>query len=279
MFDNFENQPSDYIPNNMFRPPIIRRVELNDDSIHPIYRRGRLFAYWWNWGDDISLEVKNNLTIYLPDEAIVSNTPGFEPSTDTEGDFSGQKYYNLVDLTSFTLSAIIDSDPKTYIWEKDAKFTYQSIGKTAIEVELPKKENEQFVVQLLDFRNEKVKEDIFTDIPFTWTITPEESLKIHQGIYTLNIHSEIRVDDTSTRLRLRNSYPIFVMFNGFLDIRNLVLFPSENSMYASLFNSISDIKGLVTADQLATVAFTGMWNDLGQDGDVILEGDGYNEEM
>ena len=65
MFDNFINQPADYIPNNMFRKPIAREVTLSDDTIHPIYRWGKVVAYWWNWGDSISLEIKNEITVYI----------------------------------------------------------------------------------------------------------------------------------------------------------------------------------------------------------------------
>ena len=285
MFDNFINQSSDYIPNNMFRKPVAREVSLSTETIHPIYRRNKIFAYWWNWGDSVSLEIKNAITIYLPEDSIVSNIPDSYPTTETIGNFVGQKYYNLINIRSFTLAAILgegDPEDKLYIWEEDKNFTYRNFGKEPIDLEIPLREGEQFVVQLLDFRKEKVKENIYHESPFTWIITPEESLKIKQGIYTLNIHTEVIKEDEeglkySESLRLSNSYEIYVMFNGYLDVRSVYLSSIDNSLLAALLakDGMPDTREFVTADMLATVAFTGMWNDLGQDGDVLLDGDGY----
>lgn len=283
MFDNFLNKPSDYIPNNMFKKPIARQATFSTETLHPIYRRGKVFAYWWNWGDSISLDVKNEITVYFPNDSIVVSTSGQEPDEHTIGQFTNQKYYNITDIKSYTLAAIIgegEPEDKLYIWKKDEKFTYDTWGTDPVVLEIPSRENEQFVVQLFDFRKEKIREDIYTTIPFKWTISPDESLRIQQGIYTLNIHSEIRSDDVSTELRLTNSYPIYVMFNGYLDARSFYLYPQDNP-YAALAPGAqaSSSNNYVTVDMLATVAFTGMWNDLGQDGEVTLDGDGYDEGL
>ena len=55
LFDNFDRQPPDYIPNNMFpRIPEVN-VSINEDTMHPVFGDGKLKGYWWNWGDKITL--------------------------------------------------------------------------------------------------------------------------------------------------------------------------------------------------------------------------------
>lgn len=59
--------------------------------------------------------------------------------------------------------------------------------------------------------------DIFYVPDFTWSLTPEESLKLVPGIYYMNIHLETMKEDPedpekkiSTNLRLTNAYEIVV---------------------------------------------------------------------
>lgn len=161
MFDNFENQPADYIPNNMFPKPVIQWLSVNNDTVRPIYRKCKMVGYEWNWGDKVSIEIKNQIKINIPQYAIYTYED-VNPTEQTEG-FVGQKYYNFYDLSSWTLTAILDNVDGThkYIWEKDDKLTFPTIGIETIEVPIRLKEGEQVVVQLFNFRKEIIKDWIY----------------------------------------------------------------------------------------------------------------------
>jgi len=38
MFDNFENQPQGYVPNNMFVKPLEKWVEIDNDNVHRLFK-------------------------------------------------------------------------------------------------------------------------------------------------------------------------------------------------------------------------------------------------
>lgn len=215
MFYNFDNQSPDYIPNNMFPMPIVQWLSVNNDTVRPIYRKCKLVGYEWNWGDSISLTIKNQIKINIPEYAIYTYED-VDPTEDTVGTFVGQKYYNLHKLTSYTLSLILDKQDGSheYIWDKDKNLTFPNIGTQTLEVPIPLEEGEQIVVQLFNFRKEKIKDWIYYEPTFNWELLPEESLLLVPGIYFLNIHVETRVteqdEEYSTDLRLTNAYEIVV---------------------------------------------------------------------
>ena len=93
MFYNFENRPKDYIPNNMFPTPVIKMLSINDDTVRPIYRDCKLVGYEWNWGDKVSIEIKNQIKLSIPQNAIYT-FEDIDPTSETEG-VIGQKYYNF----------------------------------------------------------------------------------------------------------------------------------------------------------------------------------------
>ena len=214
MFDNFENQPSNYIPNNMFLPIPERWVEVNTDTVHKKMKCGKVIGYWWNWGDAISITIKNQITIHLPFGAITGEV---DPTPETEGYFLGQKFYNTVELTSWTLKYITQESESTtiYSWEKDKRLTYPETGVQDLDIEIPLKEGQQIVVQLFNFRKEKIKDTIYYESTNVWELTPDESLLLVPGIYYLNIHLETMEETeegekVSTDLDLTNSYEIEV---------------------------------------------------------------------
>lgn len=214
MFFNFDNQPKDYIPNNMFPIRPIRFVSINSDTVKPIFRGCKMVGYEWNWGDNISIEIKNQIHINIPPNSIYTYED-VDPTTSTVGEVVGQCYYNLASLKSFHLTSIKENQGiYYYIWEQDKDFTYAESGGIALDVLIPLKEGEQIVVQLFNFRKEKIRDDIYYEPEITWTLTPEESLKIVPGIYFLNVHLETMEkeedQDVSTALRLANNYEIVV---------------------------------------------------------------------
>ena len=215
MFDNFENQPKDYIPNNMFPMPIVQWLEVNNDTVRPIYRNCKLVGYEWNWGDKVSITIKNQIKINIPEYAIYTYED-VDPTEETVGTFVGQKYYNLHNLTSYTLSMILDKQDGSYdyIWDKDERLTFPNIGTETLEVPISLGLGEQIVVQLFNFRKEKIEDWVYYEPEFTWELSPEESLKLPAGIYFLNVHLETRLAEeeemVSTNLRLTNAYEIVV---------------------------------------------------------------------
>lgn len=226
LFDNFDNIPQNYIPNNMFpRIPEIM-VALDNDTVKPLFRDGRQVGYKWNWGDVIKLPIKNEIHIKVPNGSLTTNTPDEVPTTETVGDFIGQKFYNFKDFRSWTLKEILEEEIQpyyegeeqettgevvyTYVWEEDPMFTYsKNIGQDYT-LPLPWNEHDQIVVQLFNFRKECIREDIYYEPDIVWELTPDESLKIVAGIYFLNVHIENRFEDISSYLRLTNAYEIVV---------------------------------------------------------------------
>ena len=226
LFDNFDNIPQNYIPNNMFpRIPEIM-VALDNDTVKPLFRDGKQVGYKWNWGDVIKLPIKNEIHIKVPNGSLTTNTHEEVPTTETVGDFIGQKFYNFKDFRSWTLREILKEEIQpyyegeeqettgevvyTYVWEEDPMFTYsKNIGQDYT-LPLPWNEHDQIVVQLFNFRKECIREDIYYEPDIVWELTPDESLKIVAGIYFLNVHIENRFEDISSYLRLTNAYEIVV---------------------------------------------------------------------
>lgn len=226
LFDNFDSIPQNYIPNNMFpRIPEIM-VALDNDTVKPLFRDGRQVGYKWNWGDVVKLPIKNEIHIKVPNGSLTTNTHDEVPTTETVGDFIGQKFYNFKDFRSWTLREILEEQIQpnyegeeqeisdevvyTYVWEEDPMFTYsKNIGQDYT-IPLPWNEHDQIVVQLFNFRKECIREDIYYEPDIVWELTPDESLKIVAGIYFLNVHIENRFEDISSYLRLTNAYEIVV---------------------------------------------------------------------
>ena len=110
LFDNFDIQPPDYIPNNMF-PRIPEVLEfINDETVHPRFKDGKLIGYEWRWGDEVSIDIVNQICVTLPAGAMVSWESGEMPTENLQGDFPGQKYYNFADLRSWTFDSPVDDD-------------------------------------------------------------------------------------------------------------------------------------------------------------------------
>ena len=215
LFDNFDFQPPNYVPNNMFpRIPEVQ-IRLNEDTVHPMFKKGELTGYWWNWGDKVTIEIKNQVHITLPAGAITVYEEGEEPTPETVGDFPGQKYYNLKDIKSWTFDTIVDDDfnPDNgvlYVWIPDKDFTYPKNGEVPIDVAMPFEEGDQIVVQLFNFRKELLCEQIYDTPECTWQLTPEESKELHPGIYYLNISMQNVYEEQISDLRLTNCYEIYV---------------------------------------------------------------------
>ena len=215
LFDNFDIQPPDYIPNNMF-PRIPEILEfINEETVHPRFNGEKLIGYWWRWGDDVSLDIINQICVGLPAGAMISWEEGEYPDEHTAGDFPGQKYYNFVDLASWTFDSIVDDDqdPENgvlYVWVKDPQLVSVKNGVERINVPVPLADGEQIVVQIFNFRKELINEWAYSEQRCTWRLTPEESKQLIPGIYYLNIYLETPYEEIQSDLRTTNCYEIYV---------------------------------------------------------------------
>ena len=214
LFDNFDHQPPNYIPNNMFPRIPEKMVSLDTDTMHPLFRKGEMVGYWWNYGDSVSLEINNKIHIGLPAGAITTYEKGVYPTPDTVGDFPYQKFYNLADLKSFTLDAIVpldDTDEVLYVWVEDFEFTYLQPGQCEEDVWIELGEGQEIYVELLNFRYELLKDWVFGDESNMLTLTPDESSEYKPGMYILRI-SLVTTNDEGTLLdrKLTNQYELNV---------------------------------------------------------------------
>jgi len=107
---------------------------------------------------------------------------------------------------------MIEENIPAYSWTKDDKLTYPKCGAntTPVDILIPLKEHEQIVVQMFNFRKERMFTEIYTEPEFTWTLSADDSLKLQPGIYFFNVHLESRYEQITSDLRLTNAYEIVV---------------------------------------------------------------------
>jgi hypothetical protein len=193
----------------MFPKRPVIEVCLTDETARPIYRKHKLVGYEWNWGDKISIDIKNQIHICIPVDSIYTYED-VDPTSETEG-FIGQKYYNLSALKSFTLSSII---PDAFVWVQDEHFTYINNEGIGLDIPVSLKDGEQIIVQFFNFRKELMFEKAYTESEAVFELSPEESKKIVPGIYYMNIYLDTyegtEEEQITTDIRLTNAYEIVV---------------------------------------------------------------------
>jgi hypothetical protein len=104
----------------------------------------------------------------------------------------------------------LDSDSSySYVWVEDKHFTYPEPGADMITISSELCCCDQIVVQLFNFRKEMLMSWVFNEGAHNMVhISPEESLKLHPGIYYLNVHIETNMEEATTYLKLTNTYEI-----------------------------------------------------------------------
>lgn len=190
MFNGFYFQPENYIPNNMHKkPPILpNSFQLDNSGLHKLYSKNKLFkGYWWNYGDTVSIPLTVNTDISVESTALIYDQPGAEPLLNQAG-YQGQRLYNIVDLTSWTMIQAVPIDGGTnYLWKKDATFTYPTYGELSLKL-IPDMRDKTIVAQILNFRREEeFKFEFYAVNDCTIEITPDISKKLLQGIYYLRV--------------------------------------------------------------------------------------------
>lgn len=147
------------------------------------------YGFQWKAGNSVSIKIDYRYPIGVPEQSIISYTKGEHPTLDTHGDFIGQRFYNLVDVKSWELVSYLPNDDD-YLWNEDKNLVYQVNSDCKFDVE-PDMEGKQVRVTLCNFRREVIKEDVFEgQNQFYWTLSPEQSKDIKQGIYYLYTYTE-----------------------------------------------------------------------------------------
>lgn len=190
MFDTYDNLSDNYRPGN-FNPVCPKP---NNPCLKPLkptrpYEEynalGELVGYWWNWGDTINLDFNITGTIVVEDNALIYSAVGECPSPITIGEI-GQKAYNVVDLKSWTCTAIDDTQETiAFIWTLDEEFDNPEEGDRNIYTTVAEFMADKYVsVQIFNFRMEQIAIKTFNGAQqIVFPIDKELSEKMVKGIY------------------------------------------------------------------------------------------------
>lgn len=178
LFDNYENL-GNAIPNNLYaRYPV---KEIYKRPYEQYNAQGEFVGYFWNYGTTVNLQFDLSGEITVEGNAIIYTVAYQKPTKATKG-FIGQKAYNIVDLTSWTLDNIVGED---YNWIEDSEFQYPVEGSKNIYIDATDYlKDKKVIVSLYDFRMEKIDERLFEgNTNIVYIIDKELSDKLVKGIY------------------------------------------------------------------------------------------------
>lgn len=181
---------SSLIPDNLietlnYPPQCPPRVELaRPNRPYEEYDvNGNVIGYSWYQGDTVDLAFHIDGKICVEGNAIVYTAYGDVPTSATVG-VIGQKCYNIVDLKSWTCTAIAET---VYTWTLDATFTNPGTSARSYYISASSYlTGKIFRFKILNFRKEIIfesQQNAATDIHFS--LDRENSLKIARGTYTV----------------------------------------------------------------------------------------------
>ena len=195
MFDTYEHLQDNYIPNNINPCP---PKKCNDEKLDPCIIKkpyedynieGEVVGYWWYYKDILNLEFNITGDVVVEDNAIVYTAIGEKPTTETIGEID-QKAYNVVDLLSWTCTAI---DGDKYHWTEDVEFDNPEAGDRNIYITAEDfMKDKQVTVQLYNFRHEPLVLKTYAgSTKIIFAIDKEMSEQLVKGVYycTLTIWS------------------------------------------------------------------------------------------
>ena len=120
MFDNYNNQNTNYIPNNLTydgKSPQSYPIPYTDYNAEE-----EKIGYYWYYGDTVNLSFDITGEMTVESNSIIYYISGQYPTINTVGELN-QKAYNVADLLSWTLTAIeVDEGLTEYIWTADDEF-------------------------------------------------------------------------------------------------------------------------------------------------------------
>lgn len=190
MFDNYENIPSDYTPNNMFPVghTIYREIDTNNLKIETSLIGNK--NYKWNYGETFNIDYTVNTDITIMNDDIIFRNKGEEPTQSLIGELN-QRIYNVVDIKEWICKEIIDDN--IYNWELQKTFIVPANGDKS-ETLTPDYSDKIITINFYDYRRELfyTEELVNNDNIFTFEMTSEKSKDFIKGVYYL----EIKADDT-----------------------------------------------------------------------------------
>ena len=188
MFDNYDNVPSDYIPDNMNPPITPQTLEIETDHVIVETNLVNKQNYMWNFGATFTLKFDTKIDISVEDDAIIYNNVGEYPTDATVG-VIGQKAYNTKDIISWRLDSITDNGDETftYHWTQLDDFIYTT-GNQNITLSMDLTDKQIDIVFLDWFNNEFYRSPLTIDNNIlVFNMTDDISKLFIKGIYYLHI--------------------------------------------------------------------------------------------
>ena len=191
MFDNYNNIPSDYIPNNMYPRIIPETLSIETDNVELETNIVGKQNYVWDFGNSFVLKFDTRINISVEDDAIIFDEIGEYPTDETEG-VIGQKAYNTRYIKAWQLISTVVEDVEGeyiyhYIWSELDDFVYTEGDKDiTLSMDLTDKTVD---IIFVDWSNNEFYSE--TLIPennvLTFNMTPDLSKQFIKGIYYLHI--------------------------------------------------------------------------------------------
>jgi len=186
MFDNYNNISGDYVPTNTNKCcrqniPFIKVPNVDYDA------NGNVIGYFWYYGDTMNIRVELYGSINVPEDSIVYTSTGQRPDSSTVG-YVNQKAYNVIDLISWTCTAIVESETVEYTWTIDSEFVYPTTGKGVYFTIDNYLRGRTVRATLYNYKHEQVDSRILEGSSIVdYRIDAELSAKLIRGTYYLTI--------------------------------------------------------------------------------------------
>ena len=186
MFTDYDNQPDNYVPNNIRDVLCPPRLFLTDGL--PIEEQnvlGKFIGYTWHYGDTFDFIIPIQEKVKVEDNAIVYTVTEETPTENTQGEI-GQMAYNTVDLLCWKCRGLFGS---IYIWDKQDQFTYPENGTKEVTLIVHKDiSGNKVKVNIYNFRMEKVMDKWFEgEDSITLSLSEEDYETLVPDIYTFEI--------------------------------------------------------------------------------------------
>lgn len=186
MFTDYDNQPDNYVPNNIRDVLCPPRLFLTDGL--PIEEQnvlGKFIGYTWHYGDTFDFIIPIQEKVKVEDNAIVYTVTEETPTESTQGEI-GQMAYNTVDLLCWKCRGLFDG---VYIWDKQDQFTYPENGTKEVTLIVHKDiSGNKVKVNIYNFRMEKVMDKWFEgEDSITLSLSEEDYETLVPDIYTFEI--------------------------------------------------------------------------------------------
>lgn len=188
MFDNYDNLSPDYIPDNSSPKVVVRQRIYDTELPKKLFNiRGKFIGYLVNEGDTYNLDLGLECKVLVEVDALHFTQPGDGPTKNTSG-YVGKKAYNTTDIVSYICSEVVHNTPDTieYIWTKEDKFTYPSIGEVLLYFH-PYGEHNIVEVSILNFRGEIITTICLDNQQAKLVVDKELSDLLPQGTYTVQV--------------------------------------------------------------------------------------------